>query len=242
LAVPVARGRGDLAEEKRAMTTVGILLFPGLTQLDLTGPYEVLARLPDTRVFLAALSDAPVKSEFGLTIFPDCRLDRASKFDVLVVPGGPGVNRLLDDDAFLECLAAVGARGQWITAVCTGALLLGAAGLLTGYRATTHWQSLELLPLVGATPVAGRVVIDRNRVTGGGITAGIDFGLTLAGELHGQEVAEKIQLVMEYAPAPPYTSGSPATADPQLVLEVSAERRALFDERRAILLRRQRTK
>ena len=224
------------------MTTVGMLLFPGLTQLDLTGPYEVLARMPDTRVTLVALSDAAVKSEFGLTILPDRRVDHRDTFDVLVVPGGPGVNRILDDDAFLDCLAAVAARAQWVTAVCTGALLLGAAGLLAGYRATTHWQSLELLPLVGATPVAERVVIDRNRITGGGISAGIDFGLTLAAALHGQEVAERIQLVMEYAPAPPFTAGSPATADPQLVREVSAQRQALFDERRASLLRRQRTK
>ncbi|HEX4145031.1 MAG TPA: DJ-1/PfpI family protein [Pirellulales bacterium] len=221
------------------MTTVGLLLFPGLTQLDLTGPYEVLARMPDTQVVLAALSDGPVKSEFGLTILPDRRLDPADTFDVLVVPGGPGVNRLLDDDAFLDCLAAVAARAQWITAVCTGALLLGAAGLLAGYRATTHWQSLELLPLVGATPVAERVVIDRNRITGGGISAGIDFGLTLAATLHGQAVAERIQLVMEYAPAPPFAAGAPATADPQLVREVSAQRQALFNERRASLLRRQ---
>ncbi len=115
----------------------------------------------------------------------------------------------------------------------------GCRRLLNGYRATTHWQSLELLPLVGATPVAERVVVDRNRVTGGGITAGIDFGLALAGALHGREVAEKIQLVMEYAPAPPSSSGSPATADPQLVRQVSADRRALFDQRRASLLRRQ---
>ncbi|HEY1786353.1 MAG TPA: DJ-1/PfpI family protein [Pirellulales bacterium] len=224
------------------MSTVGILLFPGLTQLDLTGPYEVLARMPDTRVLLVALSDGPVKSEFGLTILPDCRLDRDSTFDVLVVPGGPGVNRLLDDELFLDCLARVAARSRWITAVCTGALLLGAAGLLEGYRATTHWQSLELLPLVGATPVAERVVVDRNRITGGGITAGIDFGLTLAEELHGREVAEKIQLVMEYAPAPPLAAGSPATADPELVRQVSAERQTLFEERRASLLRRRQTK
>ena len=219
-----------------------MILLPGLTQLDLTAPYDVFARLADTRVTLAGLSDAPVKSEFGLTILPDSRLDRASVFDVLVVPGGPGVNPLLDDDAFLDCLAAVAERAKWVTAVCTGALLLGAAGLLRGYRATTHWQSLELLPLVGATPVAERVVVDRNRITGGGITAGIDFGLTLAGVLHGREVAEKIQLVMEYAPAPPYASGSPTTADPGLVRQVSAERRALFDQRRASLLRRQQAK
>ena len=221
------------------MTTIGMILFPGLTQLDLTGPYEVFARLPDTRVRLVGLSDAPVKSEFGLTLLPDSRLDPSSGFDVLVVPGGPGVNPLLDDDPFLDCLAAVAERAKWVTAVCTGALVLGAAGLLRGYRATTHWQSLELLPLVGATPVAQRVVIDRNRITGGGVTAGIDFGLTLAATLHGRQVAEKIQLVMEYAPAPPYASGSPATADRQLVSQVSADRLALFDQRRASLLRRQ---
>ncbi len=220
------------------MTTIGMLLFDRLTQLDLAGPYEVFARLPDARVVLVSPSAGPVQSEHGLTILADERLDQASRFDVLVVPGGPGINALLDDDALLDCLAAVGERAAWVTGVCTGALVLGAAGLLTGYRATTHWQCLDLLPLVGATPVAERVVIDRNRITGGGISAGIDFGLALAGVLRGRAVAEKIQLVMEYAPAPPFNAGSPATADPELVRQVSAERRELVEQRRASLRRR----
>ena len=224
------------------MTTIGMLLFPRLTQLDLTGPYEVFARMPDAKVSILATAPGPVATEHGLTILPDGVLDPSSRFDVLAMPGGPGVNALLDDDPFLECLAAVARRAQWITAVCTGALVLGAAGLLDGYRATTHWQCLDLLPLCGATPVAERVVVDRNRITGGGITAGIDFGLTLAAKICGQTVAEKIQLVMEYAPAPPFAAGSPATAPPPVVAAVRGERAELVDQRRAALMRRRRAK
>ncbi|HTU23978.1 MAG TPA: DJ-1/PfpI family protein [Pirellulales bacterium] len=228
------------------MTSVGMLLYPGVTQLDLAGAYEVLARLPDTRVTLvAAAPDAEatpaVRSEFGLTLIADEPFLPASQFDVLVVPGGPGVNQLLDDDRFLDCLAHVAEGAEWITAVCTGALLLGAAGLLRGYRATTHWQCLDMLALVGATPVAERVVVDRNRVTGAGVTAGIDFGLTLAAELRGRDVAERIQLLMEYAPAPPFDAGSPRTAEPHIVRQIVAERAELIAQRRASLTRRSRT-
>jgi cyclohexyl-isocyanide hydratase len=220
------------------MTTIGMLLFPRLTQLDLAGPYEVFSRMPDVKVSLVARAPGPVASEYGLTILPDGLLEPSSRFDVLVVPGGPGINALLDDEPFLECLATVARRAQWITAVCTGALVLGAAGLLEGYRATTHWQCLDLLPLCGATPVAERVVVDRDRITGGGITAGIDFGLTLAAKICGRSVAEKIQLVMEYSPAPPFSAGLPATAPAELVGAVQAERAELIAQRRASLLRR----
>jgi cyclohexyl-isocyanide hydratase len=150
---------------------------------------------------------------------------------VLCVPGG-NINDSLDDELFLAFLRRQGEQACFVTAVCTGALLLGAAGLLRGYRATTHWLSLELLRPLGAEPVAERVVIDRNRITGGGVTAGIDFGLTLAALVHGQSVAQEIQLMMEYDPQPPLRSGSPRTADAATVQRVTAARQQIQDQRR----------
>jgi cyclohexyl-isocyanide hydratase len=211
-----------------------MVLFPNLTQLDLTGPYEIFARMPDTSVFLAAATMAPVRSEGGLSITPDTTFDRLPPPDVLCVPGGVGVNPLMEDQSLLEWLRAQGGRARFVTSVCTGALLLGAAGLLTGYRATTHWMSLDLLPLFGAHPIDERVVVDRNRITGGGVTAGVDFGLVVAAELFGQAVAEEIQLTIEYNPAPPYGSGSPHTASAELVGRVSAARQRSQQARREI--------
>jgi len=214
------------------MTTVGMVLFPRLTQLDATGPYEVLARLPDTRVLLVAARSGPVASDSGLVLVPDGTFAESPDFDILCVPGGNGVNDMLEDDEFLDFLRRQGERARYVTAVCTGALLLGAAGLLRGYRATTHWLSLDLLRLQGAEPVAERVVVDRNRITGGGVTAGIDFGLTVAAVLHGEAVAKKIQLMLEYDPAPPFCCGSPRSADAAIVQSVTATRQAIQDDRR----------
>ena len=191
--------------------TVGMLLFPNLTQLDLTGPYEVFARMPNTVVTLIAETPAPVRSERGLTITPDITFADAPQCDVLFVPGGIGVNRMMEHAPMLEFLRAQAKDARYITSVCTGALLLGAAGLLQGYRVATHWLAMDLLPILGAEPIQQRVVIDRNRITGGGITAGIDFGLVVAAELCGRDIAERIQLMMEYNPAPPFTSGSPTS-------------------------------
>ena len=213
---------------------VGLVLFPNLTQLDLTGPYEVLSRLPGTTVRLVAHSPAPVVSEKGLAIVPDCTFDSAPPLDIVCVPGGPGVNSMMEDDPLLEFLRAQGGQARWVTSVCTGALLLGAAGLLRGYRATTHWLSLDLLPLFGAEAVEERVVIDRNRITGGGVTAGIDFGLVIAAELFGKTVAREIQLMIEYDPAPPFDGGSRRTASAATVAHVTEARRAIQYERRVI--------
>jgi cyclohexyl-isocyanide hydratase len=195
-----------------APLAVGMVLFPGLTQLDLTGAYEVLARMPETRVHLVATTLDPVRSEWGLTISPDATFAEAPTLDILCVPGGWGINEYLDDEELLGFLRARGEHARYITSVCSGALLLGAAGLLRGYRATTHWLSLDLLPLLGAEAVRQRVVRDRNRITGAGVTAGIEFGLALAAELFGPATAQRIQLAIEYAPAPPFDSGSPDTA------------------------------
>ena len=214
-----------------------MVLFEGVTQLDLTGPYEVLARMPDTRVHLVAESRAPVRTEWGMRITPDASFDDAPDFDLLCVPGGWGVDAQLENAALIAFLRSRGQRAQYITSVCSGALLLGAAGLLRGYRATTHWLSLDLLALFGAEAVEERVVRDRNRITGGGVTAGIDFGLVVASELFGPAVAQGIQLAIEYDPNPPFRSGSPRGA-PADVLQVVTERSApKLAHRRAIVER-----
>lgn len=216
--------------------TVGMVLFDGLTQLDLTGPYEVLARMPDTRVMLVAERPELVRSEWGLRILPDTTFDEAPQFDVLCVPGGWGVNACLEHEPLLAFLRRQSQHTRYITSVCSGSLLLGAAGLLSGYRATTHWMSHDLLPLFGAEPVQQRVVRDRDRITGGGVTAGIDFGLVLAEALFGPATAQAIQLAVEYDPAPPFDSGSPVSAPEEIrsgVLRASshalAERRAIVE-------------
>src|SRR5256884_1435286 len=210
-------------------TRIGLLLFPRLTQLDLTGPYEVFARLPEAQVLLVGSGEA--RSDTGLRLQPDVGHADAPQLDVICVPGGPGVNDAMEDEALLRFLRAQAERAAWVTSVCTGALVLGAAGLLRGYRATTHWLSMDLLARFGAIPVEERVVIDRNRATGGGVTAGIDFGLRLAAELRGEQVAQAIQLGMEYDPAPPFQAGSPRTADPRLVESRTAARPGPTDRR-----------
>jgi cyclohexyl-isocyanide hydratase len=216
-----------------AMTTrIGFVLFPRLTQLDLTGPYEVFGRLPDAQILLVGRE---ARSDTGLRLQPDTSYDAAPQLDVLCVPGGPGVNGAMEDEALLQFLRDQAQEAAWVTSVCTGALVLGAAGLLQGYRATTHWLSMELLPRFGAIPVRERVVIDRNRASGGGVTAGIDFGLRLAAELRGEKVAKEIQLLIEYDPAPPYRAGSPEGAGPELVASLTAARRSVNDERARIV-------
>lgn len=213
---------------------VGMVLFPRFTQLDLTGPYEVFARIPGVEVRLIASTRAAVISDSGLALAPDATFDEVHDVDVVFVPGGPGVNDAMRDERLLRWLQH-NAGARWITSVCTGSLVLGKAGLLRGYRATTHWLSHDLLPLVGAIAVDERVVVDRNRVTGGGVTAGIDFALTLAAELASPDEARKIQLLLEYAPAPPFDAGSPRTAPPAVVAALREGRRALQDERRRLL-------
>ena len=217
--------------------SVGLLLFPNLTQLDLTGPYEVLARVPDTTLHLVAESRSPVRSEYGLTITPDVTFDTAPHLDVLVVPGGTGINRMMESEPLLEFLRKHGQAANYVTAVCTGSLLLGAAGLLKGYRATTHWLSLDLLPAFGAEPVKARVVRDRSRITGGGITAGMDFAFAVAAELRGEHVAKDIQLMLEYDPQPPFRAGSPDCAPADVVERVRTSRKATQDDRKAIVER-----
>jgi cyclohexyl-isocyanide hydratase len=216
---------------------IGLLLFPNLTQLDATGPYEVFARIPGARIHLAAKAATPVASDQGLAIVPTATLDDTPPLDVVCVPGGVGVNTLLEDDEVLAFLRRQAEGARFVTSVCTGALALGAAGLLRGYHATTHWMALEFLRAFGAEPVAERVVVDRNRITGAGVTAGIDFALTITRWLVGEEWARAIQLQIEYDPAPPFDSGSPRSADPALVARVRAAGSASQEERRHIVER-----
>jgi len=216
-------------------TRIGMLLFPRLTELDLTGPYEVFAQMPDTRVHLISRSLEPVVSAYGLAISPDTTFDDCPPLDVLFVPGGPGISGTIESAPTLAFLRQRASAAKFVTSVCTGALVLGAAGLLKGYRATTHWLSLDLLPIVGAVPVSDRVVVDRNRITGAGVTAGIDFGLVVAAHLFGEDVARSIQLMMEYDPAPPFDSGSPRTASAALVSRITERTRKLQEDRKRLL-------
>jgi cyclohexyl-isocyanide hydratase len=210
---------------------VGMLLYPGLTQLDLTGPYEVLSALPDTEVHLVWKTLDPVAADSKLTILPSTTLASCPKLDILFVPGGRGQVALMQDQEVLDFLRRRGAEARYVTSVCTGALLLGAAGLLEGYEAATHWAFMDLLPMFGARPKKARVVVDRNRITGGGVTAGIDFGLRLAAELSGEEIAKQIQLGIEYDPSPPFRSGHPDVAEPAIVSAVRGRLRELIEKR-----------
>ncbi len=209
---PTSPGRGPRPQ-------VGMLLYPGLTLLDLLGPQTALSMVMDVHLIWTRV-DEPVVTDTGLRIFPTVTLSECPPaLDVVFVPGGPGMNAVLRDRAVLEFLARHGASARWVTSVCSGSIVLGAAGLLRGYRATSHWAALELLPVVGAEPVSGRVVVDRNRITAGGVTAGIDFALTLIAGMLGDQAAKLVQLGMEYDPHPPFDAGHPARPDasPELV-------------------------
>ncbi|MGD1036278.1 MAG: DJ-1/PfpI family protein [Roseiarcus sp.] len=206
------------------MTTIeiGLLVFPRVQQLDLTGPYEVFASWPQARVHLVGKSRESVTSSTGLTLTPTTTYADCPQLGVICVPGGVGVNALMSDEETLSFIRAQAKGARFVTSVCTGALVLGAAGLLRGKRATTHWASRDLLAAFGAHAVEARVVRDGDLVTGGGVTAGIDFALTLIGELASRDVAETIQLNLEYAPRPPFAAGSPETARPEIVARVRA--------------------
>lgn len=216
---------------------IGLVLFPQLTQLDLTGPAEVFARTPGAQVDFLWKDLDPVASDRGLKLVPTMTFDQCPQLDLVCVPGGPGQVALMDDDEVLRFLVGQAPGCRLVTSVCTGSLVLGAAGLLTGYRATSHWASVDQLALLGAIPVNERVVQDRNRITGAGITSGIDFALTVVAELAGAATAQAIQLQMEYDPAPPYDAGSPTSAPADVVDAVRGSMQAFIDRRREATLR-----
>jgi cyclohexyl-isocyanide hydratase len=194
---------------------LGFIVFPKITQLDFTGPLQVLTRLPDAEVHIVAKSMEPVQSDGALripptTIFADC-----PQLDMLCAPGGAGVADAMMDEETVAFVRRQAPGARYVTSVCTGAFILGAAGVLKGKRATTHWGYTELLPMVGAMHEKARVVRDGNVITAGGVTSGIDFGFTILAEIAGEEAAEAAQLGLEYDPAPPFNSGSPDIATPR---------------------------
>ena len=215
---------------------IAFLLFPGVTQLDLTGPAQFLSRLPGAKIDLVWDSLDPVPTDAGFAILPTATFAQVPRADLLCIPGGMGIAQVIDHDAALGWVRQVGAEAGWVTSVCTGALVLGAAGLLRGYKATTHWAWHNMLPLFGAEPVQARHVIDRNRATGGGVTAGIDFALALMARIAGDDVARAVQLALEYDPAPPFDAGSPAKAGEALVGVYTDRANRLAPTRKADLI------
>lgn len=215
---------------------IGLLLFPDITQLDLTGPYEVFTKFPGAQVHLIAKNLEPVKANGGMRILPDTTMAECPQLDLICVPGGAGMNPLLNDPETLSFLQRQAAEARYVTSVCTGALVLGAAGLLKGKRAATHWMSREMLAHFGAIPMAERVVKDGNIITGGGVTAGIDFALTVAAEAFGADVAKSIQLAIEYDPQPPYDAGSPEGAGEAIATKARATSARRQAEREAMVL------
>jgi cyclohexyl-isocyanide hydratase len=211
---------------------IGLLLFPATTQLDMTGPYEVFAKFPEARVHLVAKDLQPVTAEGGMRLLPSTTFADCPALDLICVPGGAGVNALLNDEIVLDFVRRQAKGARYVASVCTGALVLGAAGLLKGKRATTHWMSRDMLASFGATPVRARTVIDGHVITGGGVTAGIDFALALAAEAFGPELAKSIQLAIEYDPQPPFDAGSPERAGPELEARVRAAAEPRQAERR----------
>lgn len=200
-----------------AVLRIGFVLFPNVTQLDFTGPLQVLSRMPGAQVHLLWKRIEPLTSDTVLTFLPTTTFADCPQLDVICVPGGAGADDAMLDEETLAFLRKQAEGARYVTSVCTGALVLGAAGLLKGYRAATHWSARPFLPLFGAILDTSRVSVDRNRVTGGGVTAGIDFALTLVSIMFDRRTAEMIQLGIEYNPAPPFDAGSPETAPADVV-------------------------
>ena len=216
---------------------IGLVIFPKVTQLDMTGPLQVFSSLPGAKVHLIWKRIEPVASDAVLTLTPTTTFADCPQLDVICVPGGAGTDDMVNDAETLDFLRRQADGARYITSVCTGSLVLGAAGLLRGYRATTHWTAMEFLGEFGAVPTRSRVCVDRNRVTGGGVTAGIDFALTLVSILVDRPTAEAIQLRLEYNPAPPFNSGSPEAAPPEVLARMQ-ERIALTQPRRSEAIHR----
>jgi cyclohexyl-isocyanide hydratase len=216
---------------------IGILIFDEITQLDAMGPWEVFARIPGAKVLLVAKKKRPVAAQFGLTLVPHTDIRRCPKLDVLCIPGGSGVNNLLLDDAILAFVRRQARHARYVTSVCTGSLVLGAAGLLQGRRAACHWLSLPLLAELGAKPSSRRIERDGNIITAGGVTSGIDFGLQLAALVAGKAEAKRIQLMIQYDPRPPFRFGTPRQAG-KAVTRAIIRRQRVFQAQRAGLVAR----
>ena len=215
----------------------GLLAFPGVQQLDLTAPYEVFASTEGAEVHLVWKDTSPIISATKLVLQPTTTFADCPQLDVICVPGGSGINALLEDDAVLAFLRETAATARFVSSVCTGSLVLGAAGLLKGKKATSHWNAIDFLAGFGAIATPGRVVRDGNIFTAGGVTAGIDFGLTIVAALCGQEEAESVQLSLEYAPEPPFNSGTPKEASADVLKKTRERLAASRTAREAIMAR-----
>jgi cyclohexyl-isocyanide hydratase len=210
---------------------IGALVFPQMDQIDLTGPFEVLSRLPNSTFHLLCKELTPVRDFRGLIITPETTFAEAPALDLLVVPGGFGQEVLMDDDVVLKFIQAKAATASHVFSICTGALLCGAAGLLRGVRSTTHWSAFHLLPYFGAIPINARVVVDGKHVSAAGVTAGLDGALRVAVLMCGERVAQQIQLGIEYAPDPPFRSGTPETAPPEVLQAARASVQKITEAR-----------
>ena len=224
-------GMAPLSSTKADHLKIGIIIFPRMDQIDFTGPFEVLSRVPNATIHVLAKEKAPIRDIKGLILTPEMTLDEAPPLDVLVVPGGPGQEALMDDEKMLAFIRQQAAQAKYLYSVCTGALICGAAGLLKGVRATTHWASFDLLKYFGAIPVDERVVLDGRILSAAGVTAGIDGALMLAALLRGDQAAREIQLGIEYAPNPPFNSGTPKTAPPEVLASARSATAALTKKR-----------
>jgi transcriptional regulator GlxA family with amidase domain len=216
--------------------TIVFPLYPGVTQLDFTGPHQFLARLPKARIIVASVGGRPISGD-GLTFADLADLQAVERCDVLCVPGGVGCTDAMQDAVYMAAIRRLADGARYVTSVCSGSLILGAAGLLRGKRAACHWAWRDLLAPFGAVPDAGRVVRDGNVLTGGGVTAGIDFVLTLIAELAGDDAAQMIQLGLEYAPAPPFEAGRPELAPPAILAAVQERMAPAMAKRRDAVIR-----
>lgn len=211
---------------------IGFLIFQNVTQLDFTAPFEVFARMPKSEVLLISKNISPVKSDKGLSVLPTHTFKNCPQLDLICVPGGGGISEVIEDKLSLQFLKNQSKSAAYITSVCTGSLVLAVAGLLEGYKATTHWLSIDLLrKFKNIDVIEERVVQDRNRFTGGGVTAGIDFALTIAAEIYGENIAKEIQLMIEYNPQPPFKSGSPKIVEAEILEKVIASRIEIQNQR-----------
>jgi len=208
-------------------------IYPGMTQLDFTAPHAVFSRMPDTETIVASAAGGPIESDGGLVFAGTPRLADIDRCDLIFFPGGLAVTEAINNAAFMREARRLAAGARYLTSVCTGSLVLGAAGLLQGRRAACHWAWRDMLTLFGAIPDPGRVVRDGNIITGGGVTAGMDFALVVAAELAGARFAQALQLALEYAPAPPFDSGRPETAPPEVLAEVKARMATILPKRLA---------
>jgi cyclohexyl-isocyanide hydratase len=224
---PVTISERRKPERQTKHLTVGALIFPRMDQIDFTGPFEVLSRIPDTTIHVIAKAESPIRDIQGLILTPEMSIAEASELDVLLVPGGYGQQQLMHDEEVLALIRNHFATGRLVFSVCTGALLCGAAGILRGRQATTHWSAWNLLRYYGALPVRSRVVVDGNLVTAAGVTAGIDAALVVASLLRGDSIAQEIQLSIQYAPNPVFHSGEPETAPAEVLQVFSASYSAI---------------